>query len=62
MGADDFSDHRIKPPHQRASCRIVMLERSSNQRAWVRIIHVVESASTPLPVTGKNVLRLQVCI
>jgi len=39
-----------------------MLKRSLNQRACVRIIHVVENASTPLSVTGDVVLRLQVSV
>jgi len=38
-----------------------MLERSLNQRACIRIIHVIESASTPSPMTGADALRLQVC-
>src|SRR5438034_7251418 len=62
MGPDDFGNHRIKPPHQRASCLIVMLKRSLNQRACIRIIHVIESASTPLPMTGNGALRLQLCM
>jgi hypothetical protein len=36
-----------------------MLERSLNQRACVRIIHVIESASTPLAMTGAAALWLQ---
>lgn len=39
-----------------------MLQRSLNQGACVRIIHVVESASTPLPMTGNGAVRLQVCM
>jgi len=62
MGPDDFGNHRIKLSHQRASCLIVMLKRSLNQRACVRIIHVIESASTPLPMTGNGALRLQLCM
>src|SRR5947199_5793223 len=62
MGPDDFGNHRIKLSHQRASCLIVMLKRSPNQRACVRIIHVLESASTPLPMTGNRALRLQVSL
>ncbi len=48
--------------HQRPSCFIIMLKRSLNQRACVRIIHVVNSASTPLAVTGNGGLWLQVCV
>jgi len=57
MRADHFCDQRIKLPHKRASRLIVMLERSFNQRACVRIIHVIESASTPLPMTGNGGVR-----
>jgi hypothetical protein len=57
--ADHFCDQRIKLPHQRASRFIVMLERSLNQRACIRIIHVINSASTPLPMTGNDAARLQ---
>jgi hypothetical protein len=46
MRTDDFDHQRIKPSHQRASCLIIILKRSLNQRACVRIIHVIESAST----------------
>jgi len=59
--AHHLSHKRIKLPDQRASRLIVMLERSLNQRACIRIIHVIESASTPSPMTGMNTLRLQVC-
>jgi hypothetical protein len=38
-----------------------MLKRSVNQLACIRIIHVVESASTPLAMTGRSALRLQIC-
>jgi hypothetical protein len=62
MRADDFGHQRIKLPHQRASGFIVMLKRSLNQRTCVRIIHVVKSASTPLPMTGNGGLRLQVWV
>src|SRR5437660_9842083 len=60
MASDDFGHQRIQFPHQRASCLIVMLQRSLNQRACVRIIHVVEIVSTPLPMTANGALRLQV--
>src|SRR5436305_1028475 len=59
MRADDFGDQRIKLSHQRASCIIVILKRSFNQRPCVRIIHVIESASTPLTMTGSAALWLQ---
>jgi hypothetical protein len=61
MASDDFGHQRIQFPHQRASCFIVMLQRSLNQRACVRIIHVVEIVSTPLAMTANGALRLQVC-
>jgi hypothetical protein len=61
MASDDFGHQRIQFPHQRASCLVVMLQRSLNQRACVRIIHVVEIVSTPLPMTANGALRLQVC-
>jgi hypothetical protein len=37
-----------------------MLERTGDQRTCIRIVHVIESASTPLPMTGTGALRLQV--
>src|SRR5437773_11739578 len=61
MRTYDFCHEWIKLPDQCASRLIVMLERSLNQRACIRIIHVIESASTPSPMTGMNALRLQVC-
>jgi hypothetical protein len=36
-----------------------MVERSGDQRTWIRIVHVIESATTPLPMTGAGALRLQ---
>jgi hypothetical protein len=59
MGADDLGDQRIQPTHQRASCVIVVLKSSLNQSACVRIIHVIESASTPLTMTGAAAHWLQ---
>jgi hypothetical protein len=59
MRTDDLGNQRIKPLHQRTSCLIVILKRSLNQRACVRIIHVIESASTPLTMTGSAALWLQ---
>jgi hypothetical protein len=59
MRTDDPCNQRIKPLHQRASCLIVILQRSLSQRACVRIIHVIESASTPLTMTGLAALWLQ---
>jgi hypothetical protein len=62
MRTDDPGNQRIKPLHQRASCLIVILKRSLNQRACVRIIHVIESASTPLTMTGSAALWLQLLV
>src|SRR5206468_904963 len=59
MCTHDLGNQRIKPSHHRASCFIAILKRSLNQRACVRIIHVIESASTPLIMTGSAALRLQ---
>jgi hypothetical protein len=59
---DDLGNQRIKPLYQRASCLIVILKRSFNQRACVRIIHVIESASTPLTMTGWAALWLQLLV
>jgi hypothetical protein len=59
MRADDFGNQRIKPSHQRTSCLIVILKRGLNQRACVRIIHVIKSASTPSTMTGSAALWLQ---
>jgi hypothetical protein len=62
MRTDDLGNQRIKPSHQRASCLIIILKRSLNQRACVRIIHVIESASTPLTMTGPAALWLQLLV
>src|ERR1051326_647876 len=62
MCTDDFDNQRIKPSHQRASCLIIILKRSINQRACVRIIHVIESASTPVIMTGSAALWLQLLV
>jgi hypothetical protein len=59
MRAYDFGNQRIKSSHKRASCVVIVLKRSFNQRACVRIIHVIESASTPLTMTGSAALWLQ---
>src|SRR3954447_14731072 len=56
MRPDDFGNQRIKLSHQSASCLIVILKRSLNQRGCVRIIHVIESASTLLTMTGSATL------
>ena len=52
MGAHHFCDKRIKPANQFASRVIIMLERSFNQCACIKIIHVIGSVSTPLLMTG----------
>jgi hypothetical protein len=62
MRTDDLGNQRIKPAYQRASCFIVILKRSLNQRACVRIIHVIGSASTPLTMTGSAALWLQLLV
>src|SRR5207248_917252 len=59
MRAHQFRHERIKLPDQCPSRLIIMLERSFNQRACIRLIHVVKSASTPLSLTGAGGLRLQ---
>jgi hypothetical protein len=59
MRPNHFCDQRIKLTDQRPSCFIIMLKRSLNQRACVRIIHVVENVSTPLTMTGADTLWLQ---
>jgi hypothetical protein len=59
MGANDFGHQRIELSHQRASRLIIMLERSMNKRTCVSIIHVIESASTPVAMTGMDALWLQ---
>ena len=59
MGTHDFCDKRVKTANQFASRVIIMRERSLNQRACIRIIHVVEIASTPVTMTGMDALRLQ---
>src|SRR5437660_9876732 len=58
MSADDFGDERIKLSHQRASRLIIMLERSTNKRTCVSIIHVIESASTLVAMTATGALWL----
>jgi hypothetical protein len=62
MRTDDLGNQWIKPSHQRASCLVVVLKRSFNQSACVRIIHVIESASTPLTMTGWAALWLQLLV
>src|SRR5215813_4460718 len=62
MRADDPGHQRIKPSHQLTSCFIVILKRSFNQSACVRIIHVIESASTPIGMTGGTALWLQLLV
>ena len=59
MSADDFGNERIELLHQCASRLIVMLERSMNKRTCVSIIHVIESASTPVAMTATAALWLQ---
>src|SRR5947207_15110407 len=62
MRANDPGHQRIKPPHQLASCFVVVLKRSFNQSACVRIIHVIESASTPIHMTVVAALWLQLLV
>jgi hypothetical protein len=59
MRPNHFCDQRIKLTDQRPSRLIIMLKRSLNQRACIRIIHVVENASTPLTMTDADTLWLQ---
>jgi hypothetical protein len=59
MSADDFRHERIELSHQCASRLIVMLERSMNKRTCVSIIHVIESASTPVAMTATGAPWLQ---
>ena len=47
MRAHHLDHERVEPLHQGVSGRIIMLERSLNQRACIRIVHVVGKASTP---------------
>ena len=60
MGAHHFRDKRIKPANQVPSRIIIVPQRSFHQSACIRIIHVVEIASTLLTMTGAEALRLQV--
>src|SRR5439155_16386410 len=62
MRANDPAHQRIKPSHQLARCLIVVLKRSINQGACVRIIHVIESASTPVHMTVAAALWLQLLV
>src|SRR5439155_23393126 len=61
MRADQFGDERIKPANQLTSRFIVVPQRSFHQCACIRIIHVVEVASTLLAMTGVLARRLQLC-
>src|SRR5882757_1421573 len=61
MRTHQLRDQRVKFADQPASCLIVMLERSLNQRACIRIIHVVEIESTPTVMTGGGTFGLQLC-
>src|SRR6266545_2348548 len=56
---EEIGNLRIKLPHQCASRLIIMLERSMNKRTCVSMIHVIESASTPVAVTATAALWLQ---
>ena len=62
MRADQFRNQRMEPPNQSASRFIVIPERSFNQRACIRIIHVVKIASTLLGKTSLDTLWLQVVV
>src|SRR5215475_9538913 len=62
MRANDPDHQRIQPSHQLARCFIVVLKRSFNQSACVRIIHVIESASTPISMTSGTALWLQLLV
>lgn len=60
MRAHQFRHQRIEPPNQFASRFIVIPERSFNQRACIKIIHVAKIASTLLGKTSLDTLWLQV--
>jgi hypothetical protein len=62
MRPHQFRHQRIEPPNQFASRFIVIPERSFNQRACIKIIHVVEIASTLLGKTSLDTLWLQVVV
>src|SRR5260370_41869418 len=60
MGTDNFRDEWVKTPNQFASRVVIMRERSLNQRACIRIIHVVQIASTLPTMTTPRASWLQV--
>jgi hypothetical protein len=62
MRTDQFRHQRMEPPNQFASRFIVVPERSFNQCACIKIIHVVEIASTLLGKTSLDTLWLQVVV
>jgi hypothetical protein len=61
MGADNFRDEWVETPNQFASRVVIMRERSLNQRACIRIIHVVQIVSTLSTMTRPRASWLQVC-
>src|SRR5260370_40617758 len=61
MGTDNFRDEWVETPNQFASRVVIMRERSLNQRACIRIIHVVQIASTLPTMTRPRASWLQVC-
>jgi len=62
MRAHQFRHQWIEPPNQFASRFVVIPERSFNQCACIKIIHVVEIASTLLGKTSLDTLWLQVVV
>src|SRR4029077_10016038 len=54
-----FRDQRVETSNQFTSRLIVVSQRSFHQCACIRIIHVVEIASTLTEMTGRHTSRLQ---
>lgn len=59
MAAHDSRHQRVEALNEFTSGMIVICQRSLDQRATIRIIHVFEIASTLLIVTAGRTRRLQ---
>jgi len=62
MRSHHFRDKRIETANQFASRFIIVLKRSCNQSACIKIIHVVVNVSTLLVMTERGPFRLHLCV
>jgi hypothetical protein len=61
MGSHHFRDKWIKTANELTSRFVIMRKCSPDQWASIKIVHVVEIASTLLTMTGPDALRLHLC-